>query len=205
MEVDIKNSFTPKARRDYSLIRQAIESGNQQAYTELMENYRDSLYMLMFKMVNNPYDAEDLTIEAFGKAFHHLPQYTSDYAFSTWLFKIACNNCIDFMKKRRLNLFEIDRKYISDENDVFLFELNDDKPNPEECLFIKEKATEIRKLVNTLKPRYRKLIELRYFEELSYAEISAQLEIPLGTVKGMLSRAKYMLQAIIKMENGRNE
>jgi RNA polymerase sigma-70 factor (ECF subfamily) len=200
MEIDFKNTFTPKARRDYGLIRKAIESGNQQAYTELMENYRDSLYMLVFKMVNNPYDAEDLTIEAFGKAFHNLSQYTSEYAFSTWLFKIASNSCIDFLRKKRLSLFEMDKAYISVENEIFFFELNDDKPNPEERLFNKEKSSEIRKLVNTLKPRYRKLIELRYFEELSYTEIADQLDVPIGTVKGMLFRAKYMLQAIMKKE-----
>ncbi|MDR0606310.1 MAG: sigma-70 family RNA polymerase sigma factor [Bacteroidales bacterium] len=200
MEIDLKNSFTSKARRDYGLIRKAIESGNQQAYTELMENYRDSLYMLIYKMVNNPYDAEDLTIEAFGKAFHNLSQYTCEYAFSTWLFKIASNNCIDFLRKKKLNLFEMDKGYSSIENEIFFFELNDDRPNPEECLFNKEKSSEIRRLVNTLKPRYRKLIELRYFEELSYTEIADQLNVPIGTVKGMLFRAKYMLQAIMKKE-----
>jgi RNA polymerase sigma-70 factor (ECF subfamily) len=198
MEVDFKDSFTPKARRDYGLIRKAIEMGNQQAYTELLENYRESLYTLMFKMVNDPYEAEDLMIEAFGKAFHNLSQYTSEYAFSTWLFKIASNNCVDFLRKKKLDLFEIDKEYISNENETFFLELNDDKPNPEEYLFNKEKSSEIRKLVNTLKPRYRRLIELRYFEELSYNEIASQLNIPLGSVKAMLFRAKYMLQAIMK-------
>ncbi len=199
MEVDFKESFTPKARRDYGLVREAIESGNQKAYAELMENYRESLYMLMLKMVNNPYDAEDLTIEAFGKAFRNLSQYTSEYAFSTWLFKIASNNCVDFLRKKKLNLFEIDKGYVSDGNNTdHSFELNDEGPNPEERLFDKEQASEIRRLVNTLKPQYRRLIELRYFEEFSYEEIANQLNLPLGTVKAMLFRAKYMLQAIIK-------
>ncbi|MDR1200793.1 MAG: sigma-70 family RNA polymerase sigma factor [Tannerellaceae bacterium] len=201
MEVDFKDSFTPKARRDYRLVRNAIESDSQHAYTELMENYKESLYVLMFKMVNNPYDAEDLTIEAFGKAFHNLSQYTSDYAFSTWLFKIASNNCIDFLKKKRLHLYEMDKDYMLGKDDPFSFELNDDKPNPEERLFDKEKSSEIRRLVNTLKPRYRKLIELRYFEELSYNEIATLLDLPLGSVKAMLFRARYMLQAIVKKGN----
>jgi RNA polymerase sigma-70 factor (ECF subfamily) len=201
MEVDLKDSFTPKARRDYGLVRKAIESDNQRAYTELMENYKESLYVLMFKMVHNPYDAEDLTIEAFGKAFNSLSQYTSEYAFSTWLFKIASNNCIDFLKKKKLHLFELDKDYMLGKDDPFNFELNDDKPNPEERLFDKEKSSEIRRLVNTLKPRYRKLIELRYFEELSYNEIAAQLDLPIGSVKAMLFRARYMLQAVIKKGN----
>jgi RNA polymerase sigma-70 factor (ECF subfamily) len=155
----------------------------------------------MFKMVKDPYDAEDLTIEAFGKAFHNLSQYTSEYAFSTWLFKIASNNCVDFLRKRKQNFFEIDKEYISDENKIFFFELNDDKPNPEEYLFNKEKSLEIHRVVSSLKPRYRKLIELRYFDELSYNEIANQLNLPLGSVKAMLFRAKYMLQAIIKKEH----
>ena len=201
MEGIFKESFTLKARRDYGLVREAVECGNQRAYAALLENYRESLYTLMLKMVDNHYDAEDLTIEAFGKAFRNLSQYTTNYAFSTWLFKIASNNCVDFMRKKKLHFFEIDKSYrIQDANENVLFELNDKEPNPEERLFDKEKSSEIRRLVNTLKPLYRNLIELRYFEELSYEEIAKELDLPLGTVKGMLFRAKYMLQAIMKRD-----
>ena len=200
MEVEFKESFTAKARRDYMLVREAVDSGSQQAYAQLMENYRESLYRLMLKMVNNPYDAEDLTIEAFGKAFHHLSKYTCEYAFSTWLFKIASNNCVDFLRKKKLHLLELDKGYSFDEKGERSIELNDDKPNPEERLFDKEQKTEVRRLVNLLKPNYRQLIELRYFEELSYEEIAERLEVPLGTVKAMLFRAKYMLQGIVKEE-----
>jgi len=199
MEVVFRETFTPKARRDYGLVREAVDCGNQRAYAALLENYRDSLYTLMFRMVNNHYDAEDLTIEAFGKAFRNLPQYTTDYAFSTWLFKIASNNCVDFLRKKKLNLFEIDKgTRTQDGNENVVFELNDKEPNPEERLFDKEKASEVRKLVSTLKPRYRRLVELRYFEEMSYEDIAKELDLPMGTVKAMLFRAKYMLQAIMK-------
>ena len=199
MEATFKETFTPKARRDYGLVREAVEYGNQRAYAALLENYRDSLYTLMFKMVDNHYDAEDLTIEAFGKAFRNLSKYTTDYAFSTWLFKIASNNCVDFMRKKRLQYFEMDKGYrIQNGTEESVFELNDKEPNPEERLFDKERISEIRRLVSTLKPRYRKLIELRYFEELSYEEIAQELDVPMGTIKGMLFRAKYMLQTIMK-------
>ena len=200
MEVGYNISFTPKARRDYFLIRNAVDKNDQRAYAELMNNYRDSLYMLMYKMVNNSYDAEDLTIEAFGKAFHNLSQYTSDYAFSTWLFKIASNNCVDFLRKKRLNLYEMDKNFDEKEENHTAFELNDDKPTPEEKLFAKEQSKQVRQYVNMLKPHYRELIELRYFEELSYEEIAERLQIPIGTVKGKLFRAKDMLQAIMKEE-----
>jgi len=99
--MEVTSHLTEKALRDYKLVQRAIENGDQQAYADLMKNYRDSLYFMLLKMTNNPHDAEDLTIEAFGKAFKKLHQYTPDYAFSTWLFKIASNNCIDFIRKKK--------------------------------------------------------------------------------------------------------
>ena len=93
--------LTEKGLRDYKLVQLAIDKGDQRAYAELMKNYKDSIYFMLLKMTNNPDDAEDLTIEAFGKAFEKLHQYTPNYAFSTWLFKIASNNCIDFIRKKK--------------------------------------------------------------------------------------------------------
>ncbi|MBP5411945.1 MAG: sigma-70 family RNA polymerase sigma factor [Bacteroidales bacterium] len=196
MELRCNETLTPKAKRDYALVRAAIDTGSQRAYTELLHNYRDSLYMLMYKMVNDPYDAEDLTIEAFDKAFKNLHQYTDDYAFSTWLFKIASNNCVDFLRKKKLHLFTIDR-HGEDEDSSYVFEINDDGLNPEEHLFFKEKNEQIRDFVNQLKPHYRELIELRYYEDMSYEEIAQTLNLPLGTVKAKLFRAKEMLHTIM--------
>ncbi len=199
MELECKVMNNPKAKRDYALIREAVCNNNQKAYAELMSNYRDSLYMLMFKMVNNQYEAEDLTIEAFSKAFKHLNQYTGESAFSTWLFKIASNNCVDFMRKKRLDTLLFNYEY--DEYGYSIpIDINDDTPNPEEKMFSKEKSTVIRSLVEELKPHYRELILLRYYEELSYEEIAAKLNIPLGSVKAKLFRAKEMLHAIMSKE-----
>ena len=94
-KMEISATLTDKAKQDYKLVLQALESGDQQAYATLLNKYRDTLYFMMLKMTGNPTDADDLTLEAFGKAFKNLPQYSPDYAFSTWLFKIAANNCID--------------------------------------------------------------------------------------------------------------
>ncbi len=198
MELRCNKTMTVKAQRDYALVRAAIETGSQQAYSELLSNYRDSLYMLMYKMVNDPYEAEDLTIEAFGKAFKNLQQYTDEYAFSTWLFKIASNNCIDFLRKKKLHLFMIDKDF--DKDNKAALEFNDNCPTPEERIFTKEQSKTIRGFVNQLKPHYRILIELRYFEELSYEEIAEKLEIPIGTVKAKLFRAKNMLQSIMNKD-----
>ncbi|MCD4725582.1 MAG: sigma-70 family RNA polymerase sigma factor, partial [Bacteroidales bacterium] len=105
--MEINPNLTDKAMRDYQLVQAAIKQGDQRAYAALMNNYRDSLYFMLLKMTNNPIDADDLTIEAFGKAFKKLEQYTPDYAFSTWLFKIASNNCIDFMRKKKKYTFSM--------------------------------------------------------------------------------------------------
>ena len=93
--MEINENLSDKAKRDYMLVRKATD-GDQKAYAELLDRYRDAIYYMLLKMVNNASDAEDLTIEAFGKAFKNLNQYAPNYAFSTWLFKIATNNCIDF-------------------------------------------------------------------------------------------------------------
>ena len=99
--MEVTSHLTEKARRDYILVQQAMKQGDQKAYAELLNNYRDSLYFMLLKMTNNPTDADDLTIEAFGKAFKNLHQYTIEFAFSTWLFRIAANNCIDFLRKKK--------------------------------------------------------------------------------------------------------
>ena len=104
MEVEVNPELSDKAMLDYRLVRAAIDRGDQKAYAQLMDRYRDSIYFMLLKMVNNRDDADDLTIEAFGKAFNKLHQYTPNYAFSTWLFKIASNNCIDFIRKKKKNL-----------------------------------------------------------------------------------------------------
>lgn len=195
--MEVNQELTKKSQRDCLLIQKAIEDNNQQAYAELMEYYRESLYLMMLKMVNNPYDAEDLTIEAFGKAFRNLPQYTNTNAFSTWLFKIAANNCIDFLRKKRLKLVMLDQPFENEDGDFHNIEIKDGMLNPEEKLCDKENKESMRKIVAKLKPHYRDLVELRYFEELSYEEIAQHLQIPLGTVKAKLFRAKYMLQIIM--------
>src|SRR3990167_3184014 len=100
-ELSADSNLSVKAVYDYNLIRSALDEHDQKAYAELMERYHDSVYFMLLKMVNNKDDADDLTIEAFGKAFNRLHQYAPDYAFSTWLFKIATNNCIDFVRKKK--------------------------------------------------------------------------------------------------------
>ncbi|MEZ5083608.1 MAG: sigma-70 family RNA polymerase sigma factor [Bacteroidales bacterium] len=197
--MEVTTHLTEKALRDYQLVKRAIEDGDQKAYAELMKNYRDSLYFMLLKMTNNPHDAEDLTIEAFGKAFKKLHQYTPDYAFSTWLFKIASNNCIDFIRKKKKYTFSIDANYDDNETGTEMAgKIPSPTLDPEEELVKKQKIKLMHEVVEKLKPHYRTLIELRYFKEYSYDEIATELNLPLGTVKAQLFRAREFLYQILK-------
>jgi RNA polymerase sigma-70 factor (ECF subfamily) len=195
--MEVNPNLSDKARYDYDLVQKAVK-GDQKSYAELMGRYRDAIYFMLLKMVNNKSDAEDLTIEAFGKAFKNLSQYSPNYAFSTWLFKIASNNCIDFLRKKRSNVISIDGAGHDDNENETPIHLKDDMPDPEEGLIKEQKALLMRTVVKKLKPRYRTLIELRYFKEFSYEEIAIELDLPLGTVKAQLFRARELLFNTLK-------
>jgi RNA polymerase sigma-70 factor (ECF subfamily) len=159
---------------------------------------------MVLKMVHNRDDADDLTIEAFSKAFNNLKNYSADYAFSTWLFKIATNNCIDFIRKKRLQTTSLDQSAFSnEEGDAPTISVKDTNLDPEEGMIKEQRAARIRQVIEKLSPKYRQLIELRYFEELSYEEIAEKLDIPLGTVKAQLFRAKDMLFTHLKSTQDR--
>jgi RNA polymerase sigma-70 factor (ECF subfamily) len=151
----------------------------------------------MLKMVKNNDDAEDLTIEAFGKAFNRIHQYSPSFAFSTWLFKIASNNCIDFIRKKRIKVTSMDTGRMTKDGEVVYFDASSDTLDPSETMIQKQKANAMREVVSKLKPRYRELIELRYFQELSYEEIAEELNLPLGTVKAQLFRARDFLSTMM--------
>jgi len=189
--------LTDKAQRDLKLVESAL-AGNQQAYAQLMDMYRESIYFMMLKMVKNTDDAEDLTLEAFGKAFNRLSQYSPSFAFSTWLFKIASNNGIDFIRKKRVYVTSMDSGLKTDEGEVVYFDAQSGTLDPEETIIYKQKVLLMREVVSKLKPRYRILVEKRYFEELSYEEIAEELDLPLGTVKAQLFRARDFLANMIE-------
>jgi len=196
--MEINEHLTQKGKRDYELIQCALQHGDQKAFSELMNNYRDSLYFMMLKMTNDPIDAEDMTIEAFGKAFKNLKNYTPDYAFSTWLFKIASNNCIDFLRRKRKDTLSLDFNSGNSDDIDFTQNIHCSGPDPEERIITKQKHKELRDIVEKIKPHYKLLIELRYFKEYSYEEIANELSLPLGTVKAQLFRARDLLYQIMK-------
>ena len=199
MEIEKNGShLSEKAQKDYALVIRATQQKDQQAFAELMDKYKDSIYFMLLKMVNNNDDAEDLTLEAFGKAFSRLHQYTPNFAFSTWLFKIATNNCIDFLRKKKKNVMSIDNRITNEDGDDFMFEIKSEGMSPEQIAMNDQKIQLMRQYVKKLKPRYEVLVEMRYFKEMSYDEISDELKLPLGTVKAQLFRAREFLYNIMK-------
>jgi len=202
MEKNLNTNLSAKALQDWKLVQRALNKSDQKAYAELMQRYRDTIFFVLLKMVRDKNDADDLTIEAFGKAFRHLHQYTPDFAFSTWLFKIATNNCIDFIRKRK-EAISLDRTYESADGDEFSFEPKSESLNPEEKAIKKQKIKLMQSVVEKLPPRYRTLVEQRYFHEKSYEEIALELDLPIGTVKAQLFRARELLYTTLRHLQGK--
>lgn len=196
--MDIKKQFSDKALEDFTLIDKAIKDKDQQAFAQLMERYRKPVYHMILKMVRNVDDAEDLTIEAFAKAFKNLHRFKKDYTFSTWLFRIATNNSIDFIRKKRLQTMSLDSSYKDDAGEPVSIDVEDKNLNPQEEAIKSQKIELIQMFVTKLPAKYQRLVRLRYFEELSYDEIARELEAPLGTVKAQLHRARELLYDLVK-------
>jgi len=190
-------SFSSRALSDFKLIDQAT-AGDEKAFTELMRRYRKPVQHTLMKMVRNADDAEDLMIEAFAKAFKNLPKFKKDYTFSTWLFRIATNNCIDFIRKKKIDTLSISTAYTDDSGDSVDLDIRDENLNPQERAITQQKVEFVRTFVSLLPDKYQRLVEMRYFDELSYEEIAEKLRAPLGTVKAQLHRARELLYDLVK-------
>lgn len=197
MDKNINKDLSKRALEDFELVRQA-KNGEQKAFTALMQRYRTPIYHMMYRMIKSKEDADDLTQEAFTKAFKKIATFDPKFAFSTWLFRIASNNCIDFIRKKKLILLSIDEKIDEDSSSTFSSNLKSSNLDPEEQVIKQQRIILIRNLMKHLSERYRLMIELRYFEEMTYNEISKELGVPLGTVKAQLHRAKEILYSLMQ-------
>lgn len=168
--------------------------GDQVAFTSLLDYYWNEVYGFMLKRTENETDAEDITIETFAKAFDKIATYNPEFQFNTWLIAIAKNVHIDMLRKKKSTLF-ID---ITDEEDNQAYNVADSSPSAEDQLITQQNLSQLLQFIKQLKPHYQEVIQLRYFQELSYQEISDQLEEPLANVKIKLLRAKKLLAEIIK-------
>lgn len=196
--MEVKKQFSEKALKDFQLIDQAIDDGNEQAYAQLMDRYKRPVYHMILKMIRNTDDAEDLTIEAFAKAFKNLHKFKKDYTFSTWLFRIATNNTIDFIRKKKLKTFSLNTSFSDDSGESVTIDVEDNNLNPQEETIKDQKIELVQMFVTKLPPKYQRLVRLRYFDELSYDEIAKTLEAPLGTVKAQLHRARELMYDLVK-------
>lgn len=195
--MDLNKEFSDKAKKDFLLIESA-KNGDEKAYAELMQRYKKPVYHMILKMVRNIDDAEDLTIEAFAKAFRNLKKFNPEFTFSTWLFRIATNNCIDFIRKKKIETMSIHTTFKDDSGDSVDMDIKDVNLNPQEETIKSEKIDIIQTIVTKLPPKYQTLVKLRYFQELSYEEIAAEIDAPLGTVKAQLHRARELLYDLVK-------
>jgi RNA polymerase sigma factor (sigma-70 family) len=192
MEVN-ERGFSTKALEDFALIDKAVLEKDQSAYGTLMKRYKKAVYFMILKMIRDADDAEDLTMEAFAKAFRNLDRFKKDYTFSTWLFRIATNNAIDFIRKKKLKTMSLNNTLSDDSGNSVNIDIEDDDNNPQDEFIKSQRMEMVRVFVDKLPAKYRKLVQLRYFDELSYEEIAQELEKPLGTVKAQLHRSRELL------------
>jgi len=183
-------------KEDFELISKAV-GGEQHAFKDLMNRYQSQIFSLMYRMVHSSVEAEDLVQEAFMKAFTSLPNFNYEYAFSTWLYKIATNNCIDHLRKKKLQTFSIDAP-VSYKDTSYHIEIPDLTYHPEKEMIRNERNSMIKVAIDDLPEKYRRVIYLRHTDELSYEEIAELLKIPIGTVKARIFRAREMLNKFLK-------
>ncbi|RPI02719.1 MAG: sigma-70 family RNA polymerase sigma factor [Calditrichaeota bacterium] len=178
------------------LIEQAL-SGDQKSYAEIVSRYREQIYHFILRMVKDRSQAEDLMQETFIKAFRALSSFNSDYAFSTWLYKIAANNCIDYFRKKKLPTLSLDTPMQSKDGELYR-EFADREQSPEFELINRERTSQIHLAIEDLPEKYKEAILLRHSMDKSYEEIAEELGIPLGTVKVRIFRAREMLKSKLK-------
>ena len=186
-------------KTDYELIDEAID-GNEAAYGILMDRYRDSLHGILYRMVRDQEETQDLVQEAFIKAYNALSSFNKQYSFSTWLFKIASNNCIDHLRKKRLSTTSIDTP-IETKDGSITQDIPDSSYSPEMDIIRNEMITTIHDAIDQLPEKYREVINLRHKQDRSYDEIAIELELPIGTVKARIFRAREILKKALSKMN----
>ncbi|WP_268847626.1 RNA polymerase sigma factor [Flavobacterium aestivum] len=170
------------------------KKGDQVAFTFLLDYYWNEVYGFMLKRTENETTAEDITIETFSKAFDKISTYNSEYQFNTWLISIAKNVHIDLIRKNKSSLFI----EITDEQDQQAYNIADTTPSAEDVLITEQNLSQLLQFIKELKPHYQEVIQLRYFQEMSYQEIANKIDEPLSNVKIKLLRAKKLLSEIIR-------
>jgi RNA polymerase sigma factor (sigma-70 family) len=182
---------------DEVLIRNAL-NGEQEAYQELLNRYQKTVFHIVVKIIRNSDDAQDLVQETFMRAFNTLESYRSEFRFSTWLCKIAANCSIDYLRKKKIKAYSMDKPFET-KNGTVEVELEDKGANPEETLLRKQQMISIEEAIESLPPKYKQVIVYRHHDDKSYEEIARIMNIPIGTVKARIFRARELLKKKLKM------
>lgn len=189
-------------KHDYQLVCAARDQGSHKAYADLMAAYREPLYLLLLRMTHNTTTAADLTVDTFSKAFLQLHRYAPTGTFSSWLYTIGVNTYIDHLRRRRLDTVPLSSTERTPDGEYIEYQIPSNSPNPEEAMMRIERDEKLRQVVTELKQPYRQIVEMRYYDDLSYEEIAQKLGVPIGTVKIRLSRAKGLMAAILQRKGG---
>ena len=191
-----RENASESSLEDDVLVKKAI-GGDEEAYKRLVDKYERALYYHILKMIKDKEQVEDLVQETFVKAFDNLNTYSTNYAFSTWLYRIATNHTIDYLRKKKLNTLSIDKPMKTKDGEMEM-QLPDDSAGTDRDIIRKQRQKIVQHAIDDLPEKYRKVIQLRHMEEKSYKEISDILDRPLGTVKAHIFRAREMLYKALK-------
>lgn len=190
------NQPSQSSEQDRLLVARALE-GDQGAYQELMNKYQGALSRHVQRMVRKQGEVDDLVQECFIKAFSALKSYSTDYAFSTWLYKIATNHTIDYLRKKKLQTMSIDKPIQTKDGEVE-YELPDTTYRPDRHIVEDQRKALIQEAIDHLPEKYHRVIVMRHQQEKSYDEIAAELDLPLGTVKAHIFRARALLYKYLR-------
>lgn len=201
-DTDTQTSDSPRENASESsleddvLVKDAI-GGDENAYKKLVDKYERALYFHILKMIKDREQVEDLVQETFVKAFDNLNTYSTNYAFSTWLYRIATNHTIDYLRKKKLKTLSIDEPMKTKDGEMEM-QLPDESAGTDRNIIKKQRQKIVQKAIKELPKKYRLVIEMRHMEEKSYQEIADVLDLPLGTVKAHIFRARELLYKALK-------
>lgn len=191
-----RENASESSLEDDVLVKRAV-GGDERAYKELVDKYQRALYFHILKMIKDKEQVHDLVQEAFVKAFDNLNIYNTNYAFSTWLYRIATNHTIDYLRKKKLQTLSINEPLKTRDGEMQM-QIEDESAGTDRTIIRKQRQEMVQKAIDELPDKYRKVIEMRHMEEKSYQEISEVLDVPLGTVKAHIFRARELLYKALK-------
>lgn len=188
---NIRENASASSLEDDKYVKSALK-GNEGAYKQLVQKYERPIFFHIKKMIKENDVLEDLVQEIFIKAFHNLSTYSNEYAFSTWLYRIATNHSIDYLRKKKLQTLSINDPYKTKDGEIEI-QLPDSTYEADAGVIKKERKAIVNEAIDSLPEKYREVIKMRHMEEMSYQEIAEELDLPLGTVKAHIFRAREIL------------